>query len=169
MSMRTGDHTAREVYVTGLRNAHALEKEAMQLIERQLERLEDYPELRERMREHLEETLHQQKRLDEILDRMDEARSTLKDAAMAFMGNVAALAHAPASDEVLKNTFANLAFENYEVAAYRSLITLAESCGDQSAAELLGQSLEEERAMARWIDEHVPEITRAYLQREAAA
>lgn len=169
MSIQSGDHVAREVYVTGLRNAHALEKEAMQLIERQLERLDDYPELRQRMREHLEETLHQQKRLDEILDRMDESHSSLKDAALAFMGNMAALAHAPADDEVLKNTFANLAFENYEIAAYRALITLAETCGDQQAAQLLNQSLDEERAMARWIDEHVPQITQAYLRREASA
>jgi ferritin-like metal-binding protein YciE len=169
MSMRADNDTIRDVYVVGLRNAHALEKEATQLIERQLERLDDYPEVRQRLRQHLEETHAQHKRLDEILDRLGEERSTLKDVAMSFMGNMAAMAHVPADDEILKNTFANLAFENYEVAAYRSLITLAEAVGDQQAVPLLRQTLEEERNMAAWIDEHVPEITHAYLSREAAA
>ena len=41
--------TAREVYISGLRNQHAVENQAIELLERQLGRLENYPEMAERM------------------------------------------------------------------------------------------------------------------------
>jgi len=37
---------------------------------------------------------------------------------MQAMGNTAAVAHASAGDEILKNAFANQALEAYEIAAY---------------------------------------------------
>jgi ferritin-like metal-binding protein YciE len=41
--------TALEIYSTGLRNAHAMEQEATQLMERQIERYERYPEVTQRL------------------------------------------------------------------------------------------------------------------------
>ena len=35
--------TIQDIYVTGLRNAHALEAQADQLLSRQVERIENYP------------------------------------------------------------------------------------------------------------------------------
>ena len=43
-----------------------------------------------------------------------------------MMANLQAMAHSTADDEILKNTFANNAFENFQIAAYKSLIAL---CG----------------------------------------
>jgi ferritin-like metal-binding protein YciE len=167
--MTSSTQETRSVFVTGLRNAHALETEAEQIIKRQLERLDDYPQMAEMLRAHLQETERQKERLDQILGSMSESTSTLKEGAMSLMGNMAAMAHMPADDEVLKNTFADLAFENYEIAAYKSLITMAEACGASNATGLLRQSLQEEQRMARWIDDHVEEITRQYIARRAAA
>jgi ferritin-like metal-binding protein YciE len=45
--------TAREVYISGLRNQHAVENQAVELLERQIGRLENYPEMADRMRQHL--------------------------------------------------------------------------------------------------------------------
>jgi ferritin-like metal-binding protein YciE len=163
-----GNDAARSLFIEGAVNAHAVEKQAEQLIERQLDRVTNYPEIAARLRQHLDETRQQQQRLDRILDSMDESRSVLKDVAMGFMGNMAAMAHAPASDEILKNSFANLAFENYEIAAYRSLITLGEAAGFNRECEILKESLREEQDMARWIDEHLDDVTRQYLARTVA-
>ena len=38
------------IFITGLQNAHALEKQAIQLMERQLERIENYPEVEQLLR-----------------------------------------------------------------------------------------------------------------------
>jgi ferritin-like metal-binding protein YciE len=44
---------AKEVYLTGLRNQHAVEAQAIETIERELGRMEPYPELHARMREEI--------------------------------------------------------------------------------------------------------------------
>ncbi|MDB5596402.1 MAG: hypothetical protein JWM36_3363 [Hyphomicrobiales bacterium] len=78
------------------------------------------------------------------------------------------MAHIPADDEVLKNTFANLAFENYEIGAYKSLIAMAEAFGETNAEGLLRQSLEEEEErMAEWISANVAENTKQFLSLRA--
>lgn len=155
--------TIRSEFVDGLRNVHAVEKQARQMIERQLERVESYPDVAQRLRQHLDETNAQEERIDQLLARFDEGRSVLKDMATQFMGNMAALTHAAADDEILKNTFANLAFENFEIASYRSLISMAQAGGFSQEAQVLQQSLNEELAMAKWIDENVDSVTQRYL------
>jgi ferritin-like metal-binding protein YciE len=161
----TASDEVMTIYTTGLRNQHAVENQAIQLLERQIGRLENYPELRTRMQHHLDESHAQVERLDRLLAALGTSSSALKDAAMSFMGNVAALAHAPASDEVIKNSLANYAFEHYEIAGYKSLIAIAEEVGDAEAITLLGESLSEEEAMAQWIDEHLKDTTLTFLHR----
>ncbi len=159
---------ARSVFVAGIRNTHALENQALELMNRQVERIESYPEIKERLKQHIQETHQQIARLDRILEGLNESRSVLKDNTMSFMGNMAALGHAAAQDEILKNSMANFAFENYEIASYKSLIQLAEDTGHQAATQPLEQSLAEEEAMADWIDQHIAEVTSTYLKREMA-
>lgn len=160
--------TARTIYVTGLRNAHAMEAQAIELLERQIGRLQNYPEMAARMQQHVGESQAQQRRLEEALGSLSDSYSGLKDAAMATLGNLMALGHAPAPDEVIKNTFANFAFEHYEMAAYKALLVLAEATGHTTALAGLRQSLQEEEAMARWIDEHIRPTTLRFLERKAA-
>jgi ferritin-like metal-binding protein YciE len=167
-SMATEDETLRTIFVTGLKNAHAMEAQATELLERQIDRLDDYPELKTRLQDHLNETHRQQERIDRILGGLGESASTLKDTAMSLFGNMAAAAHMPASDEVLKNSFASFAFENYETAAYKSLIAMAESAGASDAVAPLKQSCAEEEAMASWLDGQLDSVTHKYLSRSVA-
>jgi ferritin-like metal-binding protein YciE len=160
---RTGSQTIRSIFVTALRNTHALETEALQIMNRQVERLDRYPEMEQRLRQHIRETEGQQRRIEEALHALGEDRSLLKEAVMSFVGNLAALAHIPAGDEILKNTFANHAFENYEIAAYKSLIAITGAAGESRFVPGFEQSLREEEAMARFISENVDAITRKHL------
>lgn len=159
---------AREIYQTGLRNQHAVENQAIELLERQIGRLEHYPAMAERMRQHVEESRQQAKRLEELLGQLGTSHSAVKDTVMSFAGTMAGLMHTPAADEVVKNSFANFAFEHYEIAAYKSLLTLAEITGHAGAESALRLSLGEEEAMARWIDEHLAETTRTFVSRSEA-
>jgi ferritin-like metal-binding protein YciE len=161
--------TAKTIFVTGLRNAHAMEIQARELMERQSERLDDYPEVKAKVTQHLAETKEQLKRLEQCLEACGESNSTLKDMAQSVVANTMAMTHAMASDEILKNTFANNAFEHFEIAAYKSLITLSESAGQSSARPLLEANLAEEERMAAWIDSNVAKVTQAYLANETRA
>jgi ferritin-like metal-binding protein YciE len=152
-----------EHYHTGLRNMHALEMTAIELTQRQLERLEHYPEMRAKLQDHHRESELQAQRLEAILERHSTSTSGVKNTVMSTMGNVAAMLHAPASDEILKNTFANFAFEHQEIAAYTSLIAMAERLGDTASVPLLTQSLNEEQAMADWIKQQLVPTTQRFM------
>jgi ferritin-like metal-binding protein YciE len=152
------------LFVTGLKNAHAMEKQAISIMTPQVSRIENYPEVAERLRAHIEETHDQIGRLDEILGNFDASASALKDLALSMTGGMAALAHSAAGDEILKNSFANYAFEHFEIASYKSLLTMAESGGLARFSSGLQQNLNEELAMAEWIDQSLPMVTRRYQQ-----
>jgi ferritin-like metal-binding protein YciE len=156
---------ARDLLIVGLRNAHAMERQAQELMERQSERTSDYPEIKQRLSQHLEETRMQLKRLERGLKSLGESESTLKDTVLAVGANIAAMAHSTASDEILKNTFANNAFEHYEIAAYKSLMALCERAGVNLQGDL-AESLKEEERMAEWIDNHLRDVTLQYLAHE---
>ncbi|MBJ3784955.1 ferritin-like domain-containing protein [Devosia sediminis] len=151
--------TARDIYITGLKNAHAMENQALAIMKPQLQRIESYPDVAERLSQHIAETEGQIERLDQLLDRAGTDRSGLKDTAMSIAGTMAALGHTIAPDEIVKNSFANYAFENFEIAAYKSLLALADEAGDEEAIALLETNLEEEIAMAEWLDENIEPLT----------
>lgn len=160
--------TAQDVFIDGLRNAHAMEKQALSIMQPQLNRLEHYPEVSALLDRHIRETDDQIARLDEILDSVGGSASGLKDMGLSFTGSMAAVGHTLAGDEILKNTFANHAFENFEIASYMSLIAVADLCGSGASVRLLQQSLEEERQMAAALHDSIDMVTRRYVERAAS-
>lgn len=164
----TASDMTRSLFVTGLQNAHGVEHQALALIDRQLDHLANYPEVSDMLRRHRGETEQQITRIDEILSGFDATPSALKDIGLSIAGNMAAIAHVFAPDEILKNSFANYAFENFEAATYISLLTLADLGGYASHKSLLEQSLSEEQRMAGWVLESLPDLTRKYAGLRAA-
>lgn len=159
---------ARSIYVAALKNTHALEMQALQIMERQVERLEHYPEMAALLRRHITETHAQRDRLEDALVTTGDSPSALKEGFLGFVGNMMALGHVPAQDEILKNTYANHAFENFEIAAYTSLITIGEAAGQGAHRSALEQSLSEERGMAAAVADLIAPTTRRYLELSAA-
>ncbi len=66
---------ANSVFITGLKNAHALENQALELMNRQVERIENYPDIKAKLQQHIEETHNQIARLERILESLGESRS----------------------------------------------------------------------------------------------
>ena len=149
----------QEIYVAGLRNAHAMENQALAIMRPQVSRIEHYPEMAERLDQHIAETEGQLQRLDRLLDLAQSSNSGFKDTALSLGGTMAALGHSMAPDEIVKNSFANFAFEHYEIAAYKSLLALAEEVADEEAIDLLQQNLDEEIAMSDWLDSNIEPLT----------
>jgi ferritin-like metal-binding protein YciE len=155
---------AREIFVVGLRNAHGIENQALSIMKPQASRIENYPAVAQRLDQHICETEGQIERLEAILREMNEDPSTFKDTVMSMVGSMTAVGHSAASDEITKNSLANYAFEHYEIAAYKSLLVLAEAGGMQQATQLLQQNLAEEQAMAEWLDQNLHSVTLQYAQ-----
>jgi ferritin-like metal-binding protein YciE len=156
---------ARDILVVGLRNAHAVESQALEILERQAESLKGYPDVQARIQAHLGETEGQLTRLEQCLEMLDEEPSAMKDTALATLGNFMALANSMSDDAILKSSFASYSFEHYEIAAYESLLELAELTEERDMVPLLQQSLAEEQAMANWLGQNVRSMTRQYISR----
>lgn len=151
--------TANDLFVTGLKNAHAMENQALSIMKPQASRIENYPDVETQLKRHIAETEGQIERLERILDSLDEDKSSLKDLALSVAGTFAAVGHTVAPDEILKNSMANFAFENFEIAAYKSLIALAKASGNDNAIADLELNLQEEIAMAEWLDGNIEAVT----------
>jgi ferritin-like metal-binding protein YciE len=158
----------RMFYITGLHDAHAMETQAIEILTRQTSRLEHYPEMEAQLRAHLAESKIQRSRLEDVMASLDETYSTIKEAVLGLGGNIAALSHSLASDEIIKNTMANYMFEHFEIAAYKSLISMAEFLGHHEAIPAFAASLREEESMAQWIDGQIAPTTTRFMDRVRA-
>ncbi|RFB85487.1 hypothetical protein B5K08_26070 [Rhizobium leguminosarum bv. trifolii] len=155
--MADAQHTS--LIITGLKNAHAMENQALSIMKPQVSRIEHYPEVARRLEQHIAETESQIARLEGLLESFDTDHSTLKDMALSVAGSVAAMGHTIAGDEILKNSFANFAFEHFEIAAYKSMLVLSELGGHREVTAVLQTNLKEEQAMAQWLDENLRDVT----------
>ncbi|WP_406706771.1 ferritin-like domain-containing protein [Sodalis sp.] len=157
-----------ENYLDWLRDAHAMEEQAETMLKKMAGRLEHYPVLETRIKQHIDETREQQRLVESIIKRYDSSSSTFKDvtAKMAAIGQ--AMGGMLASDEVVKGAISGYVFENLEIASYTSLIAAAKAVGDTDGERILTQILAQEKAMASWLLEHLPEVTQQFMMRSKA-
>ena len=140
---------AMDVYLTGLRNQHAVETQAIGTIQNQLSRMEPYPELHTKMKQDHERSTAQAARLDELLAKHGSTKAAAKEAVSGAIGTVAGFIHAGAGDEVLKNVLAAVGFKAYEIGSYKVLIALAEAAGASADKPVLEKAMKEEQEMGR--------------------
>lgn len=156
----------KDIYITALRNTRALEKQGLEQMERQLDRLEHYPDYAAVLRAHVPVTRTQIDRLDAALKAVGESASTLKETVTSVAGTIGATAHALAGDETLKNLYAGYAYQYDQIAAYRSLSVIAEAAGASEQGSGFKSAIEEERTAADAIDGVIESVTKTYLGRE---
>jgi ferritin-like metal-binding protein YciE len=157
--------TPQENLLDWLRDAHAMEQQAEKMLRAQSERLEHYPKLKTRIDFHIQETLGQQKLIEECLSRLGGSSSTIKDITGKLMAFGQAVGGSLMSDEVIKGAMAGYVFENVEIASYTVLIAAAKAAGDTLTQAACEEILPQEQTMAEWLLEHLPELTQAFLAR----
>jgi ferritin-like metal-binding protein YciE len=157
--------TAAETLMQGLRNAHAMEKQAIESMENQIDRLQNYPEMQSWARDHVESSKRQRDRIRQCLERHGTDASTLKDMALSIMGNIQELTGSLASDEVLKNAITDYGFKHYEIAAYVTLSAAADAVGDQETKRVVDEIVREEEALANRLKPILPLVMKEYLRR----
>ncbi|MBL4918909.1 ferritin-like domain-containing protein [Szabonella alba] len=162
------DDNIRENYVAWLRDAHAMEEQALTMMRGKLSRLENYPELSARIKTHISETERQAAALLDLLNTRASGSSMMKDAMGKMAASGQALSGFFAIDEVVKDCMGSYAFEHMEIIAYKVLIATADRLGDHRAVSVLQQILVEEQDMADWLFEHTDTITRDFLKRDEA-
>lgn len=163
-----GKHDERiERLIEWLRDAHAMETQAESMLTKQASRIEHYPELKARIEQHITETQNQARLIEGCLQRYDKSYSGMKDLGGKMMAFGQAMGGMTMSDEVVKGAQMGYVFENLEIASYRILIAAAQAVGDAATAQTCEQIIQEEIAMARWLEDYLPKLTQDYLAREA--
>jgi len=157
-----------EHYHDWLRDAHAMEKQAESMLESMASRIDNYPDVRARIEQHITETKHQITLLEEILDRNDISRSMLKDSMSKMMAFGQSMGGMAASDEIVKGSISGYVFEQFEIACYTSLLAAAKKAGDMASVPAIESILAEEQRMADWLIQHIPDTTEQFLLRSDA-
>jgi ferritin-like metal-binding protein YciE len=161
------DMTAADTALNNwLRDAHAMEEQALTMLKGHESRLESYPELRARISQHIRETERQAQMVRGCLERRNTDTSGLKDAGAKLTALGQSLSGIFVSDEVMKGSLASYTFEHMEIASYRMLAEAASFVGDSETQRVCEEIMREEEAMAQWLAEHAGEVTRTYLARE---
>ncbi|MXQ14796.1 ferritin-like domain-containing protein [Microvirga makkahensis] len=155
---------ARSIYISALRNTHAMEQQGLQQMEIQVSRLERYPDYSALLSRHIETTRQQVQRLEQALQAAGESASTLKEAVTSAAGSVGATVHGLFQDEMLKNLYAGYAYQYEQIAAYRSLIAIAEAAGETAHVPAFRQSIQEEEQAAQQSAELIEPVTRQYVE-----
>ncbi|UYG00440.1 ferritin-like domain-containing protein [Halomonas sp. GD1P12] len=148
-----------------LRDAHAMEVEAEQMLGARIQRLERYPILQKRLEEHLDETKGQIKKLEHCMGLLGSDDSTLEDAGAPPAVSSHILSATMENEDVVKCSIAAYAFEHFEIASYKAIVKAADHAKEAEISQICRESLEEEVAMAKWLKEHFDETTRVFLER----
>jgi ferritin-like metal-binding protein YciE len=150
--------------IAWLRDAHAMEAATNDNLERLIGRADGYPQLKSQLQRHLEVSRRQLDEVKRQLDALGADSSKVKDLAMRFTGWMEPLVGAFAADELPKHCLAAHAWENFEIASYRSMLGAAEELGMTDLKQMCERFIREEQEMAQFLYEHLPQITRQYLQ-----
>jgi ferritin-like metal-binding protein YciE len=130
-----------------LADAHAIEAQAIQLLEKGPD-LSGDPELGRLYEEHLEETREQQRLVEQRLDARGGDPTGLKDAAMragALNWGMFFQTHPDTSGKLAAFAYA---FEHLEIAGYEELKRVAQRVGDDETVRMADTILAQERAAA---------------------
>ena len=145
-----------------LADAHAIEAQAIQLLQRG-PKIGGVPELEELYARHLEQSRDRQRRVEERLSAHGASPSRLQDAAMRLGAlNWGAFFQAQPDTPGKLAAFA-YAFEHLEIGGYELLRRVAQRAGDDETAATADGIIAEERAMAGSVQALFPKALDASL------
>ncbi|MCC8403338.1 ferritin-like domain-containing protein [Paraburkholderia sp. MMS20-SJTN17] len=140
--------TLKDLFIHSLSDIYSAEKQMTKSLPK-MARASSSPDLRAAFEKHLEETLGQVQRIDQIVETSEIKLKRVKCVAMEGLveegqEQIDEIEKGPVLDTAL--IAAAQKVEHYEIASYGSLIALARQLGETEAAKLLAETLKEEKA-----------------------
>ena len=152
-----------DTLTTWLKDAYAMEQGIVEILERQLGQMDDMPDAKEKILQHLELTKTQAERVRACVERLGEDISRVKSGLANFLGAVQGMSTWMADDKLVKNAMANYAIEHFEIADYRINAAAAREMGFEDIANVCETIIAEEQDMANWLEMQFPLVTRQHL------
>jgi ferritin-like metal-binding protein YciE len=155
--------TGKDVLIAWLNDAHGMENALVQILEHQIKDAKDYPQVQTKLEQHLEQTRRHAQMVKGCVEALGGNTSAVKTGMANLFGQMQALSTGPAKDEMVKNALADYAAENFEVASYTALIHAAQQLSEPQTARVCQQILQEDQAMADWIEQNLPTLVQQTL------
>jgi ferritin-like metal-binding protein YciE len=147
--------------VDQLKDAHSAERQAIQGMKRALRKASD-AELKKGIEAHIAQSEEQRERVEQALEKLSGKAG--RKVCEAMRGLVEEAQHE--MEEQDKGPILDLVIvagqqriEHYEIAAYGTMVELSKAMGENEVADLLAQTLAEEKAQ----DEKLTEVTRSSI------
>lgn len=159
--------TLHDAFIDELRDTYDAERQLLKALPK-LAKASASPELRAAFESHLEETRGQVERLEQIFESLDErVRGKHCDGIAGIIEEGKAIMEEEFDDATMDACLiaAGQRSEHYEMAAYGTLVAWARAMGHDDAADLLQQTLDEEKAA----DEKLSAIAEGGINQEAAS
>ena len=140
--------TLHDAFIEELRDTYDAEKQLTKALTK-LAKAASNPELQEAFETHLEETQGHISRLEQVFQSLDEkVRGKHCDGIAGIIEEGKAMMEEDFDDETMDACLIAAAqrAEHYEMAAYGTLVAWAQAMGHTEAAELLKETLDEEKA-----------------------
>ena len=158
--------TLHDAFIDELRDTYDAERQLTKALAK-LAKAASAPQLREAFESHLEETRGQIERLEQVFDGLDETvRGKHCDGIAGIIEEGKSIMEEDFDDATMDACLiaAGQRAEHYEMAAYGTLVAWAKAMGHTEAADLLQQSLDEEKAA----DEKLSGLAEGGINEEAA-
>ena len=158
--------TLHDAFVDELRDSYDAEKQLTKALPK-MAKAANSPELREAIESHLEETRQQVERLEQVFESLGEKpRGKHCDGIAGIIQEAQAVMQEdfdePTADACLIASAQRA--EHYEMAAYGTLVAWARAMGHDEAADLLQETLDEEKAA----DEKLNTLAEGGINEQAA-
>jgi ferritin-like metal-binding protein YciE len=160
--MTTTTHT-HDLVIAWLRDAYAMEKALIPVLENHAKDAARHPQVRQRIEQHATETRHHAELVEQALRQLGEEPSTVKNILSRVIGAAQSVATGVFKDEEVKNALSDYAAENFEIASYRALIEAAQNLNRPELVQTFQQILREEEAMARFLEQNLSTTVRDAL------
>ena len=158
--------TLHEAFVDELRDTYDAEKQLTKALPK-MAKAANSPELREAIESHLEETRQQVERLEQVFESIEEkARGKHCDGIAGIIQEAQAIMQEDFDEATADACLIAAAqrAEHYEMAAYGTLVAWARAMGHDDAADLLQETLDEEKAA----DEKLNSLAEGGINEQAA-
>ena len=155
----------KEQLIKHIDEAHAMEHNVLRMLDGMISTTDD-PEILDALEHHKMQTQGHADRMVERLEAHDASPSTVKQ----LGGVLGALAKLPLElvrgEKAGRNARDGYATEHLEIASYELLRRIAQKAGDEETATAAQEIIEEERAMAKVIEQNWDKFATLSLQEE---
>ncbi len=146
----------KDKLITYLQDAAAMEHEITEVLQKQVGDTKQWPEIQQRIQQHLDATKTHHQRMVDRLKSYNEKPSGVKSAFAAMMGNMVGMTAGAKTDALAKEARDDYATEHLEIAAYELLIATASAYGDNATVQACELNLRDEVEMAQWLERNLP-------------